>query len=214
MDHKKYPISVVPYPIDKTSSMNRTAPEESEDWDAKWLRPKITTMPLKIEKMAAPRQHETPRQQLTPRPREQEEEMPKLPVYLRFLHWLFPEVNMRRAKRFPTPGLVAYYWTGGAPYSYNVGDMSATGLFLLTKEKWAPGTLIQMTLQQQDGRTAAENSICVLSEVVRWGENGAGFNFILSDYENVQQYGILPGAAVDRKSVERFLHKIGTPVAR
>ena len=64
------------------------------------------------------------------------------------------------------------------------------------------------------GRTAAENSICVLSEVVRLGENGAGFNFILSDYENVQRSELLPGAAVDRKSVERFLHKIGTPVAR
>ena len=73
------------------------------------------------------------RQQLTPRLREQEEETPKLPVYLRFSTRLFPEVNMRRAKRFPTPGLVAYDWTGGAPYSYNVGDMSATGLFLLTR---------------------------------------------------------------------------------
>jgi hypothetical protein len=137
------------------------------------------------------------------------------PLTLRFLRWLFPDVNQRRAKRFPTPNLVAYYWTGGAPFSYHVGDISATGLFLLTKERWAPGTLIQMTLQPQDGRiNNSDTSICVLSEVVRWGENGAGFNFVLTDYENVYDYGIMPGDTIDRKSVQRFLDKIGVPDVR
>jgi hypothetical protein len=51
----------------------------------------------------------------------------------------------------------------------------------------------------------------VLSEVVRWGENGSGFNFILKDYENVLNYGLQPSEAVDRKTVERFLHKVGVP---
>ena len=132
-----------------------------------------------------------------------------MPLGLRVLRWLFPEVNQRRAKRFTTPGLVAYYWTGGAPHSYQVGDMSATGLFLLTKERWAPGTLIQMTLQQHGSSSAPEHTICVLSELVRWGENGAGFNFILSDYEDVIEYGIGPHETMDRKAVERFMLKIG-----
>lgn len=159
----------------------------------------------RVAHVAAP----TPRQEPEPEPQESD------PLTLRFLRWLFPEVNQRRAKRFPTPNLVAYYWTGGAPYSYHVGDISATGLFLLTKERWAPGTLIQMTLQPQDGRlNSSDTSICVLSEVVRWGENGAGFNFVLTDYENVFDYGILPGDAIDRKSVERFLNKIGVPEIR
>ena len=140
-----------------------------------------------------------------------EAEQPELSLTLRFLRWLFPNVNQRRAKRYTTPGLVAYYWTGGAPYSYHVGDMSATGLFLLTKERWAPGTLIQMTLQKQDGRAGAENSITVLSEVVRWGEDGAGFNFVLSDYEDVREYGVPVGSATERKTVERFMRKIGVP---
>lgn len=152
---------------------------------------------------------------LRPEPEPEPEAQESDPLTLRFLKWLFPDVNQRRSKRFATPNLVAYYWTGGAPYSYHVGDISATGLFLLTKERWAPGTLIQMTLQPQDGRVnSTETSICILSEVVRWGENGAGFNFVLSDYENVLDYGIMPSEATDRKSVERFLHKIGVPEAR
>ena len=87
-------------------------------------------------------------------------------------------------------------------------------MFLLTKERWAPGTLIQMTLQKQDGRiNDSDSSICVLSEVVRWGENGSGFNFVLSDYEDVLGYGMAPMETTDRKSVERFLQKIGVPAS-
>ncbi|HEY2470484.1 MAG TPA: PilZ domain-containing protein [Terracidiphilus sp.] len=173
--------------------------DENSTWDSKWLRPNISV----IEKPQSEIKAEEPAEEETPS------------FALRVLRWLFPEVNQRRAIRYPTPGLVAYYWTGGAPHSYHVGDMSATGLFLLTKERWAPGTLIQMTLQPQDGRQhSAEESICVLSEVVRWSQNGAGFNFVLTDYENVLNYGIMPGEATDRKSVERFLHKVAVPIGR
>jgi len=209
MDHKKFSISVVPQPTTRPSNGPQIVSDNSAEWDAKWLRPRspIFTPP-------EPAINSTAGREAAPQSNTAEEEE-SAPLTLRFLRWLFPEVNQRRAKRFPTPGVVAYYWTGGAPHSYHVGDMSATGLFLLTKERWAPGTLIQMTLQRQDGRVNnSDSSICVLSEVVRWGENGAGFNFILYDYEDVYDYGILPGEAIDKKAVERFLHKIGVPVAR
>jgi hypothetical protein len=181
--------------------------DDSAEWDAKWLRPNVTRIPEKpvevIQKRAAA--PPMPVRDLEP------EEAPKVPALLSFLRWLFPEVNQRRAKRYATSNLVAYYWTGGAPFSYQVGDISATGVFLLTKERWAPGTLIQMTLQPQSGKVSNDNSICVLSEVVRWGENGSGFNFILTDYENVMNYGIQPNEAINRKTVERFLQKVGVP---
>jgi hypothetical protein len=199
MDRSKYPVSVVPFPADRTPNARVVRVNDEAAWDSKWLRPNMAVVG-KPDKDVKP----------GPEP-EAEEERPSLTI--RVLRWLFPEVNQRRAKRFPTPGLVAYYWTGGAPHSYHVGDMSATGLFLLTKERWAPGTLIQMTLQVQDGRVNnSDSSICVLTEVVRWSDNGAGFNFILADYENVLNYGIMPAEAIDRKSVERFLGKVGTPV--
>lgn len=198
MNHSKYPVSVVPYPIDRPGSARGKNIDENTAWDSKWLRPSVPVVAK--EKM-------------------ENAEEPEVEVHvsmpLRVLRWLFPEVNQRRAVRFSTPGLVAYYWTGGAPHSYQVGDISATGLFLLTKERWAPGTLIQMTLQKQDGRRdIRETSICVLSEVVRWGENGAGFNFILRDQENALEHGLLPTEAVDKKSVERFLQRIAVPASR
>jgi len=181
--------------------------DDSADWDAKWLRPNVTRIPEKPVDATPKRAISTP----IPMRVEEPEEVAKAPIFLRFLRWLFPEVNQRRAKRYATSNLVAYYWTGGAPFSYQVGDISATGVFLLTKERWAPGTLIQMTLQPQNGKVSNDNSICVLSEVVRWGENGSGFNFILKDYENVMNYGLQPNEAIDRKTVERFLQKVGVP---
>ena len=232
MDRDKFSISVVPEPADRGSNGPRIVPDPSAEWDAKWLRPNVTSMqppprPIPSPLPPSPIARPIPRTRTNTQSRSAHADVPILrqepepepqdsdPLTLRFLKWLFPDVNQRRAKRFPTPNLVAYYWTGGAPYSYHVGDISATGLFLLTKERWAPGTLIQMTLQPQDGRVnSAETSICVLSEVVRWGENGAGFNFVLSDYENLLDYGIMPGEATNRKSVEHFLHKIGVPEAR
>jgi hypothetical protein len=220
MDRDKFTISVVPDSINRASNGPQIVPDKSAEWDAKWLHPSFTApKPLEHPKNPGPnltsaKPFEHPKDPTPPEdaaPEEQDSD----PLTIRFLRWLFPDVNQRRAKRYPTPGVVAYYWTGGTPYSYHVGDMSATGLFLLTKERWAPGTLIQMTLQKQDGRiNNSDSSICVLTEVVRWGENGAGFNFILSDYENVFDYGILPGEAVERKSIERFLNKNVMPAPR
>src|SRR6516225_7039591 len=73
-----------------------------------------------------------------------------VPLKIRFLRWLFPDINRRRAKRYSSSGLVAYYWTGGAPHCYDIANISATGLYLRTKERWAPETLIQMTIQKDE----------------------------------------------------------------
>jgi len=207
MNRRNYPVSVVPHPIDQAPRVKKMTIDDSSEWDAKWLRPNVTRIPEKPVEVMQKRVAAQPMPVRVEEPEEAEE----VPMYLRFLRWMFPEVNQRRAKRFSTSNLVAYYWTGGAPFSYQVGDISATGVFLLTKERWAPGTLIQMTLQPQSGKVSNDNSISVLSEVVRWGENGSGFNFILKDYENVMNYGIQPSEAQDRKSVERFLQKVGVP---
>ena len=155
MSQRNYPVSVVPYPIDQAPKVKKMSGDDSAEWDAKWLRPNVTRMPEKPVEVRRVAAAPAPQQVAEP------EGTTEVPMYLKFLRWLFPEVNQRRAKRYPTSNLVAYYWTGGAPFSYQVGDISATGVFLLTKERWAPGTLIQMTLQPQNGKVSNDNSICV-----------------------------------------------------
>jgi hypothetical protein len=113
---------------------------------------------------------------------------------MQLIHRLYPEITFlrhrkplsappdrRQARRLPTPGLVAYYFTGGPPRAHKLGNISVTGFYMHTDERWMPGTVIRMTLQMIDakGEHPAE-SITVHSRVVRWGPDGEGFEFVLS----------------------------------
>jgi hypothetical protein len=121
--------------------------------------------------------------------------------------WWSPDP--RKAPRMDSPGLAAYYWTGAAPQARNIKDISNTGLYVVTEERWYPGTLVLMTLQRTDlGEESQERSISVHSRAVRWGNDGVGLQFIL---KNSPAMG--PGKsplvdAVDKKELDRFLEKL------
>jgi hypothetical protein len=119
-----------------------------------------------------------------------EEEQPSRTI--RFLRWLFPDLNIdrpqvnvdrRRAMRLPTPDLVAYFFTGGAPVAHSLQDISITGFYMQTDERWIPGTIIRMTLQRPSARgNDPGDALTVHSRVVRWGHDGGGFEFVLSGF--------------------------------
>ena len=62
---------------------------------------------------------------------------------------------------------------------YSVREVSGTGLFLATEERWPLGTQAALTLQRMD---AASDSllpaITVDMCVDRWGDDGMGFTFV------------------------------------
>lgn len=120
---------------------------------------------------------------------------PKPTLDMQFVKWLYPELNFRRAtegsaasdrrlaSRLQKPGLVAYYFTGGPPRAHRLGDISVTGFYMHTDERWMPGTIIRMTLQLGDTRGEdPTDTITVHSRVVRWGPDGEGFEFVLAGF--------------------------------
>jgi hypothetical protein len=116
--------------------------------------------------------------------------------------WWSPDP--RRAPRERAPGLAAYYWNGVAPKAHSVRDISETGLYVVTEERWYPGTLILMTLQNtQAGGEIAERSISVLSRAVRWGNDGVGLQFVLNEDQNK---GTMDG--VNKRELTRFLQDL------
>lgn len=121
-----------------------------------------------------------------------------------FERWWSPDP--RRAPRVPGAGLAAYYWNGSAPSAHGVRDISSSGLYVVTEERWYPGTLVLMTLQRTDvGEELAERSVAVHSRAVRWGPDGVGLQFVLSDEKDVRE-GRLPLLdASGRKELEHFL---------
>jgi hypothetical protein len=109
----------------------------------------------------------------------------------------------RRARRMPSLSLVAHYWDGAAPVAHVVRDISMAGFFLLTDQRWYPGTVIRMTLTYRDlPDTDKHRSIQVLGKVVRSGGDGVGCAFVLSDGH--------PSASEDElssKTLNKFLKR-------
>jgi hypothetical protein len=137
----------------------------------------------------------------------------KLSLKIRFLRWLFPAASdRRRGERMPAPELIAYYWTGGAPQGYQIGNVSQSGLYMLTEERWLPGTRIVMTLQRHDdGEARSEEIHRVESEVIRWGVDGVGCSFVESGFVDLNSGEVVENQKFDRKAFEHFLCRVRHP---
>jgi uncharacterized protein len=132
--------------------------------------------------------------------------------FIRFLRWL--STDRRASKRNPLPGLVAYYWTGGAPQAFHIADISSVGLYLLTDERWFPGTMILMTLQRTntDGDDP-DDFISVLTRVIRWSADGVGLTFVPSNTVDLNSGEALPETGVGKKALHRFIQRVEQPQA-
>lgn len=80
------------------------------------------------------------------------------------------------------PTLRAFYWDGSAPAPHDIRDISRSGMYIYTGERWYPGTLVLMRLQRADcPPDDPGHSIAVLSRAVRWGADGVGLEFVFPD---------------------------------
>lgn len=132
-----------------------------------------------------------------------------LRIWLR--NWL--SSDRRRAHRKPLPGLVAYYWTGSTPRAYQIADISIAGLYLLTEDRWFPGTMVLMTLQRTDslGKNI-DDAIAVQGKVVRWDSEGLGLAFVVSRGQDSDISERILARGADRKTLDRFLQRLNQTV--
>jgi hypothetical protein len=108
--------------------------------------------------------------------------------------------DARKTQRESLPGLSAYFFTGGPPVPHAVRDISPTGMYVLTNERWYIGTVVRMTLTDLV-EPAAERSITLNAIVVRCGDDGVGLKFVLHDGKDRQ-------AGVDRAQIMQFLQRL------
>jgi uncharacterized protein len=121
--------------------------------------------------------------------------------------WLSPDP--RKAPREQFEGLTAFYWTGASPQAHAIRDISATGVYIITEERWYPGTLVLMTLTTNGGIDKSdERSIVIQSRAVRWGSDGVGLKFVLPDARAFRQgHNILTDGA-DRRELDKFIDEL------
>ncbi|MGB8477542.1 MAG: PilZ domain-containing protein [Acidobacteriaceae bacterium] len=115
----------------------------------------------------------------------------------------------RKAERQTVPGLVAYYWDGGPPISHPIREISLTGMFLLTDQRWYPGTVMMMRLQQEDGADSdPDRSITVYAKIVRWGTDGVGMAFLAQGQSLSQNGHDRTSSTANQKSLKKFVRPV------
>ncbi len=131
----------------------------------------------------------------------------------RFLRWLKGDYpDRRKAKRLPLPDLVAYYWIGAVPHAYHIGNVSETGLYLLTEKRPLLGSMILMTLQRTDADGEHfGDAITVQTKVARWGVDGIGLSFVLLPAAELNTGENQQASWADQKALQGFLWQLIPP---
>ena len=85
--------------------------------------------------------------------------------------------DKRNTLREFLPWVAAYFFNGATPAPASVRDISMSGMYVLTTERWYLGTIIHVTLT--DWRLPSpERSVTVNAMAVRWGKDGVGLHFV------------------------------------
>jgi hypothetical protein len=115
----------------------------------------------------------------------------------------------RQDKRQTALPLVAYYWDGNAPAPRRVRDISSTGMYLLTEQRWYPNTLVKVTLTRSDKPdTDPDRSIQVTGRVIRSEADGVGLAFLLSSSGKSRDLLGSEPLDADKKTVVKFLARL------
>ena len=129
----------------------------------------------------------------------------------RLARWLFPtpSSDRRNAPRTSVDNLTASFWTGGVPTVDTVRDISSSGLFVITSERWYPGTVIRMTLTKTNAVEGDfETKICVCAEAIRWGNDGVGLRFAVNSHQKKDRGQRQPLEGADRGQLDQFLKSL------
>ena len=104
--------------------------------------------------------------------------------------WLAQEQEEpRRGPRSIDPEIVVYYWDGSAPEGRRIHDISQSGAYICTPERWYLGTIVRLILQRnpkamkQDGAAVSTDSICIPARVTRHGSDGVAVEFVFRNEE-------------------------------
>jgi PilZ domain len=122
-------------------------------------------------------------------------------LYRRLIKWLANQPDdpseLRNATRIQEPGVVVYYWDGATPSGRQLRDISLTGAYLYTPERWFPGTVVRLLIQPAaseptDAGNPSPGSVSLQARLVWHGPDGIALEFLFH-------------GPADRKILEEFV---------
>jgi len=132
----------------------------------------------------------------------------KDPLMKRLIRWICPD--QRVANRHSMPPLTAWLGMVRSSKEYKVGDVSVAGFYLLTDERWIPGTSFPVTLERTDEESAGR-TLTVHATVVRAGDDGVAFSLLQKAVEQTADRSTGTNTRIDLTNLAQFLK--GLPMA-
>ncbi len=122
----------------------------------------------------------------------------------------------QRAERRPAEQFVAYRWAGSAVKKDKVKDISSSGVYLITEDRFAVGTTLSLTLQKEGPlEKSPEHRITALARVVREGNDGIGLTFAASkdpeprEWENLLEKLVQQTEPKEMRELVRLAEALG-----
>ena len=107
--------------------------------------------------------------------------------------------DTERAARRAVDQFAAYRWDGHNLKQEAVRDISSTGVYILTEERWRLGTLVFLTMQKEGPlQVNPEGRIHVRAKVARCGEDGMGLAFVWEDDPKSRQWESLRESLIEQ----------------
>jgi len=115
----------------------------------------------------------------------------------------------RKLRRIAVSKLVAYYWDGGVPIPHIIRNISLTGVYLETEQRWYPGTIVTITLQKIDSAiTDPLRAIAVQAKVIRSDADGVGLRFVPHEAGRITFEHPGPGEIADKSVIRGFFDSL------
>jgi hypothetical protein len=126
----------------------------------------------------------------------------KEPLMKRLIRWICPD--QRVANRHTLPPLTVWLGMVRSSKEYKVGDVSVAGFYMMTEERWIPGTSFPVTLERTD-EAGMGRILTVQATVVRCTDDGVGFSFIHNAAEENADSPAGANNRVDLTKLAQFL---------
>jgi hypothetical protein len=125
----------------------------------------------------------------------------KDPLMKRLVRWIIPD--KRVANRRKMPPVIGYLGQLRASKEYKIGDISVAGFYMITEERWVPGSAFPVTLERTDSASDRQ-TLTVYSTVVRTGADGVAFTFLPP--QNEERRAAEARASVPRLDLAKLAH--------
>jgi PilZ domain len=91
-----------------------------------------------------------------------------------------PFMYRSRAERRESPALAAIHWHGSTPRQAHVANLSTSGAYVLTEERWKPGEIVSLTLQRAGAlEHAPQRRFTIQAKTIRHDKEGVGVAFLM-----------------------------------